>query len=365
MALRFETAEESVTKIKVIGVGGGGNNTIDRMVRANLQGAEFIAVNTDLQQLNRSLAPTKLQIGPHISEGKGCGADPTKGRRCAEESKEEIRALLADTDLLFITAGMGGGTGTGAAAVIAELAKEMGILTIGVVTRPFKFEGAKRAQHAEAGIRELYKHVDSLLVIPNERLKYVTDEKITFVNAFAVADEILKQAIASIYELITVQGLISLDFADVETVMRQSGFAHMGVGKAAGKNKAIDAARMAVQSPLMETSISGARGVLLNIIGSPEIELAEIDQAASFVQENAHPDAVIIFGAAIDDSLNDEVRISIIATGFTENTANPLPSSPQKAAGPAKPASPAPEKEPEKDSLADEYERLLKLFQSK
>ncbi|HHX72240.1 MAG TPA: cell division protein FtsZ [Clostridiales bacterium] len=364
MALRFDTAEESVTKIKVIGVGGGGNNTIDRMVKSNLQGAEFIAVNTDLQQLNRSLAPVKLQIGQHISDGKGCGADPLKGRRCAEESREELRALLQDTDLLFVTAGMGGGTGTGAAAVIAELAKELGILTIGVVTRPFKFEGAKRASRAEAGIHDLYEHVDSLLVIPNERLKYVTDQKITFVNAFAFADEILKQAISSIYELITVQGLISLDFADVETVMQKSGFAHMGVGKAAGKNKAIEAARMAVQSPLMETSISGAKGVLLNIIASPEIELNEIDTAASFVQENAHPEAVIIFGAAIDDSLSDEVRISIIATGFTDSAANPLPSQGTDAAEAAKPA-PTVEKEPENDSLADEYERLLKLFQSK
>ena len=320
MELRYDGGE--ITKIKVIGIGGGGNNTIDRMVEANLQGAEFIAMNTDLQQLNRSKAPVKLQLGAKATLGRGCGAKPERGRKSAEENKAEITELLKGTDMVFITAGMGGGTGTGGAPVVAEIARSMGILTVGVVTRPFKFEGAQRAKQAEAGLAEFHQYVDSLVVIPNERLKYVTDQKITFLNAFAYADDVLKQAISSIYELITMQGLISLDFADVQTVMQNSGYAHMGVGRAAGRDKANEAAKMAIQSPLLETSIRGAKGVLINIIGSPDLELDEVDDAASIVRENADPDATIIFGAAIDESLNDEMRITIIATGFEDDHPN-------------------------------------------
>ncbi|MDD6261761.1 MAG: cell division protein FtsZ [Clostridiales bacterium] len=349
MALRFDTESEIVTKIKVIGVGGGGNNTVDRMIDANLQGAEFIAVNTDRQQLNRSKASWRVQIGERTSAGHGCGAKPSLGRKCAEEDREALTEILRDTDMVFITAGMGGGTGTGAAPVIAEIAQEMGILTVGVVTRPFKFEGGRRAAQAEEGIRELSGHVDSLVIIPNERLKYVTDQKITFVNAFAYADEVLKQAIASIYELIISEGIINLDFADVYSIMKDSGFAHMGVGRAAGRDKASVAATMAIQSPLLETSIRGAKGVLINIVGSPEIELGEIETAADYVKENADPEAQIIFGAAIDPTLNDEMRVTIIATGFETNSPNPLngPAKDSKAEAPAE--KPAPEA-----SIADE-----------
>ena len=323
MELRYD-GDANVTKIKVIGIGGGGNNTVDRMVEANLQGAEFIAMNTDLQQLNRSKAPVKLQLGARATMGRGCGAKPERGRKSAEENKEEIAALLEDADMVFITAGMGGGTGTGGAPVVAEIARSMGILTVGVVTRPFKFEGAQRAKQAEAGLAEFHQYVDSLVVIPNERLKYVTDQKITFLNAFAYADDVLKQAISSIYELITMPGLISLDFADVQTVMQNSGFAHMGVGRAAGREKANEAARMAIQSPLLETSIRGAKGVLINVTGSMDIGLEKVETAANLVQEAAHPDANIIFGAAIDDTLNDEMRITIIATGFENDSPNLL-----------------------------------------
>lgn len=325
MALRLDRNEESVTKIKVIGIGGGGNNTIDRMIESNLKSAEFIAVNTDMQQLNRSKADIKLQIGAKTCAGKGCGANPAVGRRAAEENKEDLARLLTGADMVFITAGMGGGTGTGAAPVVAAMAREMGILTVGVVTRPFKFEGGRRIAQAEAGIAQLHENVDSLVIIPNERLKYVTDQKITFLNAFAFADDVLKQAISSIYELIVMRGLISLDFADVAAIMKDGGYAHMGVGRAAGSNKALEAARMATQSPLLETSINGAKGILMNIIGSPEMQLEEVDAAATFVQENVNPDATIIFGAAIDTALSDEMRITIIATGFEDCAPNPLP----------------------------------------
>ena len=329
MAIRFGGSEESVSRIKVIGIGGGGNNTVDRMISAGLTGAEFIAINTDLQQLERSLAPVKLQTGEKVACGKGCGAMPEKGRKAAEESRAEIKALISDADLLFITAGMGGGTGTGGAPVVAEIAKELGILTVGVVTRPFKFEGARRRIQAEKGIAELHGVVDSLLVIPNERLKYVTDQKITLVNAFNLADDVLRQAIRSIYELITVNGLINLDFADIETVVSDGGFAHMGVGRAAGVGKALSAAKMAVQSPLLETSINGARGIIINITGGKDMELAEVEEAAGFVQDNVGEDATILFGAAIDPSLKDEMRITIIATGFESDDANPMEAEPQ------------------------------------
>ncbi len=311
-----EMNQDRVVKIKVIGVGGAGNNVINRMISAGVDGVEFVVINTDKQELNKSVCKNKVQIGEKLTGGMGAGSKPEIGQKSAEESRAQISKILEGTDMVFITAGMGGGTGTGAAPIVAEIAKDMGILTVGVVTRPFNFEGRRRIDQANAGISELKEKVDALVVIPNERLKLVSDQKITFQNAFEVADNVLRQAVQSISELMTVPGLINLDFNDVATIMRNAGFAHMGMGRASGKDKAAEAARMAIESPLLETSISGARGVLLNITGSPDMGLEEVEQAASMVQEAAHPDAHIIFGAAIDEGLDDEIRITVVATGF-------------------------------------------------
>ena len=289
---------------------------MNRMVTSGLQGVEFIAINTDKQALNRSEASVKIQVGTKLTKGQGAGSRPEIGRKAAEESREDINKALEGADMVFITAGMGGGTGTGGAPVVAQIAREMGILTVGVVTRPFGFEGKKRMEQANAGIDQLKENVDSLIVIPNERLKYVSDQKISFKNAFEIADNVLHQAVASISELITVPGLINLDFADVTSIMKGAGFAHMGVGSAAGKDKAEEAAKMAIQSPLLESSINGAHGVILSVIGSEDIELDEIEQAASMIQAAAHPDAHIIFGASISEDADDEIRVVVIATGF-------------------------------------------------
>ena len=316
MGFEFEMDYDSVVNIKVIGVGGGGNNAVNRMVTSGLQGVEFIAINTDTQALNRSEASVKIQVGTKLTKGQGAGSRPEIGRKAAEESREDINKALEGADMVFITAGMGGGTGTGGAPVVAQIAREMGILTVGVVTRPFGFEGKKRMEQANAGIDQLKENVDSLIVIPNERLKYVSDQKISFKNAFEIADNVLHQAVASISELITVPGLINLDFADVTSIMKGAGFAHMGVGSAAGKDKAEEAAKMAIQSPLLESSINGAHGVILSVIGSEDIELDEIEQAASMIQAAAHPDAHIIFGASISEDADDEIRVVVIATGF-------------------------------------------------
>jgi cell division protein FtsZ len=275
MPLQIEQTMNSIVSIKVIGIGGGGNNAINRMMESNLNGVEFIAINTDKQQL-LTAAGTTLQVGERVTKGQGCGANPEKGKKALEENRDDIAALLKGTDMVFITAGMGGGTGTGGAPVVAEIARELGILTVGVVTKPFKFEGARRMQQAEAGIAALRSKVDSLVVIPNERLKYVTDQKITFLNAFQYADDVLRQAVQSISDLIKMPGLVNLDFADVCAIMRDAGFAHMGVGRSAGKEKATEAARMAIQSPLLETSIRGARGIIINIVGSTDIGLEEV-----------------------------------------------------------------------------------------
>ncbi len=315
MPLQIEQNMDTVVSIKVIGIGGGGNNAINRMVESNLQGVEFIAVNTDKQQLMK-VSGIPLQVGERVTKGQGCGANPEKGKKAVEENRDDIIKLLQDTDMVFITAGMGGGTGTGGAPVVAEIAKELGILTVGVVTKPFKFEGARRMKQAEEGIEALRSRVDSLVVIPNERLKYVTDQKITFLNAFDYADDVLRQAVQSISDLIKMPGLVNLDFADVSAIMRDAGFAHMGVGRASGKDKANEAARMAIQSPLLETSINGAKRVLINFIGSVDVGLDEIESAASIVEEAAHPEANIIFGAAIDENIDDEIKVTIIATGF-------------------------------------------------
>ena len=316
MGFEFEQGLDNVVSIKVIGVGGGGGNAVNRMVESGVQGGEFLSVNTDMQALNFSQAGTKIQIGEKLTKGQGAGANPEIGRKAAEESKEQIAAALAGTNMVFITAGMGGGTGTGAAPVVAQIAREMGILTVGVVTRPFAFEGKKRLEQALAGIDELNKNVDSLVIIPNERLKYVSEQKITFKNAFEIADGVLRQAGANISELITVPGFINLDFADVTSVMKDAGYAHIGTGRAAGKDKAAEAARMAISSPLLETSIDMAHGVIVSVIGSDDIGLDEVETAATMVQQAAHPDAHIIFGAFIDDTMDDEIRVVVIATGF-------------------------------------------------
>ena len=309
---------ENVVTIKVVGIGGAGNNVVNRMVKAGTQGVEFIAVNTDKQALAVSNADQKIQIGEKVTRGQGAGSDPEIGKRSAEESRNSISQALENADMVFITAGMGGGTGTGAAPTVADIARDAGLLTVGVVTKPFKFEGKRRMDQANAGIKELLGKVDSLLIIPNDRLKYATDQKVTLANAFEIADDVLKQAVTSISDLIKNTGFINLDFADVTCIMKNAGYAHMGVGHAAGKGKAEEAARMAVASPLMETSINGARGVLINITGSEDMGLEDVEAAANLVQEAAHPDANIIFGATFDDSMQDEIRVTVIATGFDE-----------------------------------------------
>ena len=316
MGFEFEQGLDNVVNIKVIGVGGGGGNAVNRMVENGVQGVEFVSINTDMQALNYSQASTKIQIGEKLTKGQGAGANPEIGRKAAEESKDQIAAALANTNMVFITAGMGGGTGTGAAPVVAQIARELGILTVGVVTRPFAFEGKKRLEQALSGIEELNKNVDSLVIIPNERLKYVSEQKITFKNAFEIADGVLRQAVKNISELITVPGFINLDFADVTSVMKDAGFAHIGTGSAAGKDKAAEAAREAISSPLLETSIDMAHGVIVSVIGSDDIGLDEVETAATMVQQAAHPDAHIIFGAFIDENMDDEIRVVVIATGF-------------------------------------------------
>ena len=318
MAFGLETGPENVVSIKVVGVGGGGNNVVNRMVRSGAQGVDFVAVNTDKQALNASSASYKIQIGEKLTGGKGAGSNPDVGRKAAEESRNQMAKALESTDMVFITAGMGGGTGTCAAPVVAEIAREAGVLTVGVVTKPFGFEGRKRMAQAEQGIEELRSKVDSLVIIPNERLKYATDQKITFANAFAIADDVLRQAVQSISDLIRDTGFINLDFADVTAIMKDAGLAHMGVGRAAGKGKAEEAARMAISSPLLETSINGAKGVLINVTGSMDIGLEEVEQAATLVQQAVHPDALTIFGATFDETLDDEIRVTVIATGFDE-----------------------------------------------
>ncbi len=318
MAFELVTAPDNVTRIKVIGVGGGGGNVVNRMVRSGVTGVDFVVVNTDKQALNVASAEYKIQIGEKLTHGQGAGSDPEVGRKSAEESRSQITKALENTDMVFITAGMGGGTGTGAAPIVAEAAKEQGILTVGVVTKPFAFEGRRRMMQAEKGIEDLRGKVDSLVIIPNDRLKHATEQKVTFANAFEIADDVLRQAVLSISELIGETGFINLDFADVTAIMKDAGLAHMGVGRASGKDKAEAAARMAISSPLLETSINGARGILVNVSGPADISFEDVELAASMVQAAVHPDANTIFGAAFDETLNDEIRVTVIATGFDE-----------------------------------------------
>ena len=338
-------SEERVVKIKVIGVGGAGNNVINRMIAGGVSGVDFVVINTDKQDLNKSNCANKVQIGEKLTNGMGAGSKPEIGQKSAEESRAQIAKVLENTDMVFITAGMGGGTGTGAAPIVADLAREAGILTVGVVTKPFKFEGANRMRQAEEGIAALSEKVDSLVIIPNDRLKYVTDQKITFANAFGIADDVLKQAVLSISELVgdNTNVVINLDFADVSAVMREAGRAHMGVGTANGREKAEQAAHAAVSSPLLETSINGATGVLVNVTGSSELTLDDVETAAGIVQEAANPEANIIFGATWDENFEDEMRVTVIATGFEQKVTEEV-------------------KEETKAKVADDIEDIFSIF---
>ena len=309
---------DGIATIKVIGVGGAGNNAVNRMIDAGIRGVEFIAVNTDRQILQESKAPTKIQIGEKITRGLGAGANPDIGAQAAEETKGEIAEALRGADMVFVTAGMGGGTGTGAAPIVAQAAKEMGILTIGVVTKPFTFEGKKRLSQAERGIESLKTKVDTLIVIPNDKLLQIIDRKTSILEAFKMADDVLRQGVQGISDLIAVPGLINLDFADVKTIMLNTGMAHMGTGRASGENRAEDAAKQAIESPLLETSIEGARGVIINITGSSNLGLHEVNTAAELIQRSVDSEANIIFGSVVNEEMGDDVSITVIATGFTK-----------------------------------------------
>jgi len=387
MAVTIESAPDNVVVIKVAGIGGAGNNVVNSMVSAGTQGVEFIAINTDKPALSVSNANSKVQIGEKLTMGQGAGSSPEIGKKAAEESRNNIAKALEDSDMVFIACGMGGGTGTGASPIVADIAREASALTVGVVTKPFSFEGRRRMEQAEEGIKNLLSKVDSLLVIPNDRLKAVSEQKLTFANAFQIADDVLKQAVISISELIKKIGFINLDFADVTTIMKDAGFAHMGVGHAIGKGKAEEAARAAVTSPLMETSIEGARGVLVNITGSLDIDLDDVETAANLVKEAAHPDANIIFGADWDEDMEDEIRVIVIATRFDDtpglssglSARNPEVFSDAyiskkvdaalnaevevpAAAATAAPPAPAPAPPPADD---DPFDQIFKIFNSK
>lgn len=316
MAQDYVDNYDSGVLIKVIGVGGGGNNAVNRMISDNVKGVEFVAINTDKQALARSKAPNKISIGEKATSGKGAGSEPEVGAKAAEESLEEITNAIRGASMVFVTCGMGGGTGTGAAPIVAKVAKDMGILTVGIVTKPFSFEGKLRMENALKGIEELRKVVDSLIIIPNERLKDVSDVKITLFNAFDMADSVLRRGVQSISDLINNPGFINLDFADVTTIMENAGDAHMGTGAGTGKDKAETAAKLAISSPLLETSISGASGLLVSITASPDIGLEEVDAASQLISNEANPDARVIWGVTFDESLNDEMHVTLIATGF-------------------------------------------------
>ncbi len=352
MDFMLDNDNTNMIDIKVIGVGGGGGNAVNRMVNSGMQGVEFIAVNTDKQVLLQSKAAQRIQIGEKLTRGGGAGGAPEVGAKAAEESHEEIQAALKGTQMIFITAGMGGGTGTGAAPIIAGIARELGILTVGIVTKPFAFEGKNRMAQAEKGIAELKSQVDCLVVIPNERLRQLPEQKITLKNAFAAADEVLRQGVQSISDLINVVGFINLDFADVTTVMKNAGFAHMGVGHAQGKDKAELAATMAISSPLLETTIDGARGIIINITASPDIDLEDAEHASEMITKAAHPDAKIFWGVELDESYEDEMKITVVATGFDggndeKGFGRPMTASEAQASG---------------VDLDQEFEDIFKLF---
>ena len=389
----FESGPDNVVSIKVVGIGGAGNNAINRMVRAGMQGAEFIAVNTDKPALSESNADQKIQIGEKLTKGQGAGADPDIGRKAAEESRNELAKALENTSMVFIAGGMGGGTGTGAAPVIADIAREMGALTVGVVTKPFGFEGARRMKQAEEGIANLLTKVDSLLVIPNDRLRHVTEQKITLANAFEIADDVLREAVSSIAELVMTTAMINLDFADVTSVMSSAGYSHIGIGSATGKNKAEEAVRQAVASPLMETSINGASGILINFTGSEDLALDDVYEAADLVREAANNEANIFFGARIDESMEDKLSVVIVATKFGKHdqfnaeppavkkevkkesyfsapkvekpaAAAPAPA-PYQPMQPAQQPEPQPDPEPAPPPEEDPFDTIFKIFNSK
>ncbi|MGM7722816.1 cell division protein FtsZ [Metabacillus sp. Hm71] len=334
--LDYDIAIDQFATIKVIGVGGGGNNAVNRMIEDGVEGVEFIAVNTDAQALNQSKAEIRMQIGAALTRGLGAGANPEVGKRAVEESKQQIEEVLQGADMVFVTAGMGGGTGTGAAPAIAEISRNLGALTIGVVTRPFKFEGTKRAANAAKGINEMRESVDTLIIIPNDRLLEIVDRKTHILDAFREADSVLRQGVQGISDLIAIPGLINLDFADVKTVMSQKGTALMGIGIATGENRAANAAQKAINSPLLETSINGAKGVVMNITGGRNLSLYEVQEAADMVSSAAHEDLNMIFGSVINDNLKDEIIVTVIATGFTEQE-SPTEKAPQKPVAEAKP----------------------------
>ena len=379
MSFILDEEVQGITNIKVIGVGGGGGNAVNRMVQGGMQGVEFIVMNTDQQALMNNKATQKVQLGAKLTRGRGAGADPEVGQRAAEESKDEIAAALKGAQMAFITAGMGGGTGTGAAPIVAQIAHDLGILTVGIVTKPFAFEGRRKMVLAEQGIAGLLMHVDSLIVIPNERLKLISEEKITLMNAFEAADNVLRQGVESISNLINVPGFINLDFADVRSVMKDAGYAHMGVGRAKGANKAENAAKAAISSPLLETSISGARGVIINFTSSQDIAMEEVEQAASLITKSAHPDANIIWGIAFDEQLNDEMSITVVATGFESVPEQTAVGEAQAAGatgyvktptpvftgdGTAAAASPAPA-QPEKDDDSHYFDSILDIINNR
>lgn len=351
--LHFETNDESLAIIKVIGVGGGGNNAVNRMIEHGVQGVDFIAVNTDAQALNMSKAPVKLQIGGKLTRGLGAGANPEVGRKAAEESKEQIEEALRGADMVFVTAGMGGGTGTGAAPVIAQIAKELGALTVGVVTRPFTFEGRKRSTQAVGGISMMKEAVDTLIVIPNDRLLEIVDKNTPMLEAFREADNVLRQGVQGISDLIAVPGLINLDFADVKTIMSNKGSALMGIGIASGENRAAEAAKKAISSPLLETSIDGAKGVLMNITGGSNLSLFEVQEAADIVASASDEEVNMIFGSVINDDLEDQIVVTVIATGFNEEILTQR--QPRMAGGGMKrPSSPAPTQAPPRETRYEE-----------
>ncbi len=364
---------EKVVSIKVVGVGGGGGNAVNRMIDSSLESVDFISINTDNQALNYSKASYKLHIGEKLTKGKGAGGVPEKGQKAAEENREEIAAAIRDSDMVFITAGMGGGTGTGAAPIVAEIAHEMGILTIGIVTKPFSFEGRRRMEQAEIGVAQLKESVDALLVIPNERLKLISEQKITLKNAFSAADDVLRQGVQSISDLINIPGLVNLDFADVTAIMKDAGYAHMGVGRASGKDKAQQAAAQAISSPLLETSIKGAKGVIINITASDDIDLDDVDAAATMIHGQAHADVNLIWGAALDSKLDDEMIVTVIATGFDDVVTKPIPHSSPKHETKVEVVQPTPvaetkveETEFEDDDDDDQgFYDIMKLFNNK
>ena len=343
--LELDMNNANVAQIKVVGVGGGGNNAVDRMIGDGMSGVEFVSINTDKQQLDRSLAPTKIQIGEKLTRGLGAGGNPEVGEKSVDETKEEIANVFKDADMVFVTAGMGGGTGTGAAPKVAEIAKDMGILTVGVVTKPFLFEGKKRMANAEMGIAELKKHVDTLVIIPNNKLLSIIDKKTTMIEAFRKADEILRQGVSGITDLISSPGVINLDFADVRTIMSDKGIAHMGIGIGTGENKAEMAAKTAISSPLLETTIAGAKHVLINIAGDSNLGLLEAGEAASIISDSIDPEAEIIFGTTLNEELDDKVIVTVIATGLDANNTT---------SEPAKKPEAKPVEEPKKEEVPEQ-----------